>query len=323
MRVGGVGTPVVAEFCFAELGARLQMSPFSARRFVADAVDARHRLPLIWARVRARRARVSNVRLVAARTRHLSPKAAAFVDAAMVEFVDGSLPWGRFEARLAGKVVAADPEAAAAREQAAAVEQFARRTRSCEQGMAGFYLRSTVGVVARFEATVAFLADALAAFGDPDAEELRRVKAVAVLANPTRAVELLAGFAALRARGTDVPLDLPEESVEPRPVPEADPQAPVQPMDALGRMDAFARRVGFAPTRLPGWLQIRPTGQAVPGPGFWFDWAELLPPLTLYLHLSVEDLAGRDGRVGWCGGRARGRSPTGSCTSGCGRCTGT
>jgi hypothetical protein len=188
VRVGGVGTPVVAEFGFAELGARMQMSPFSARRFVADAVDARDRLPLLWARVVRREARVSNVRLVAARTRHLSPKAAAVVDAAMVGFVDGSLPWGRFESRLAGKVVAADPEAAAARERAAAVEQFARRTRSSEQGMAGFYLRSTVGVVARFEATVAFLAEALAAFGDPDAEELRRVKAVAVLANPTRAV---------------------------------------------------------------------------------------------------------------------------------------
>ncbi len=34
--------------------------------------------------------------------------------------------------------------------------------------MAGFYVRSTVGVVARFDATVAFLADALAAFGDSE-----------------------------------------------------------------------------------------------------------------------------------------------------------
>ena len=135
------------------------------------------------------------------------------------------------------------------------------------------------------------------------------MKAVAVLANPARAVELLAGFAALRARGTDVPLDLPEESVEPLPVPEADPQTPVQPMDALGRMDAFARRVGFAPTRLPAWLQVRPTGHADAGPGFSFDWAELLPPLTLYLHLSVEDLARRGGWGGAVGGRGAGHPP--------------
>ena len=198
MRVGGVGTPRVAEFAFAELGARMQMSPWSARRLVADAVDVRDRLPLIWARVVAREARVSNARLVAAKTRHLSVAAAGVVDAAMAAFVDGSLPWGRFETRLAGRIVKADPAAAAAREEAAAREQLARRTRSSEAGIAGFYVRSTVGVIARLDATVAFLADALAAFGDPDVEELRRVKAVALLANPVRAVELLAAFAAHR-----------------------------------------------------------------------------------------------------------------------------
>ena len=50
VRVGGPGTPAVAEFAWAELGARLQVSPWSARQLVADALDARHRLPLIWAR---------------------------------------------------------------------------------------------------------------------------------------------------------------------------------------------------------------------------------------------------------------------------------
>ena len=126
----GSGTPRVAEFAYAELGARMQMGPWSARRFVADALDVRHRLPLIWARVVAREARVGNARLVAARTRHLSVEAAACVDAAMVAVVDGSLPWGRFEARLAGKVVAADPALAAAREAERVAEQFAKRTRS-------------------------------------------------------------------------------------------------------------------------------------------------------------------------------------------------
>ena len=85
----------------------------------------------------------------------------------MVNFVDGSLPWGRFETRLAGRIVKADPAAAAEREAAAQTEQMARRTRSSEHGIAGFYVRSTVGVIARLDATVAFLADALKAFGDP------------------------------------------------------------------------------------------------------------------------------------------------------------
>ena len=95
VQVGGAGTPRIAEFMVAELGGRMRVGSWSARAFVADALDVRHRLPLIWARVRAREARIGNVRLVASRTRHLSVAAAGHVDAAMVEFVDGSLPWGR------------------------------------------------------------------------------------------------------------------------------------------------------------------------------------------------------------------------------------
>ena len=113
---------------------------------------------------------------------------------------------------------------------------------------------------------MAFLADALAAFGDRDTEDLRRVKAVVVLANPARAVELLAAFAALRARTVDEQLaleepgegsgldrlDHPEDTFD-HPEDTFDhPEGTFdQPGDALGRMDAFARRVGFTPTRLP------------------------------------------------------------------------
>jgi hypothetical protein len=94
VQVGGAGTPRIAEFAYAELGARMRMSTWSARRYVADALDVRHRLPLIWAHVRSRQARMGNVRLVATRTRHLSLAAAGYVDAAMADYVDGSLPWG-------------------------------------------------------------------------------------------------------------------------------------------------------------------------------------------------------------------------------------
>ena len=104
---------------------------------------------------------------VAARTRHISVEAAGFVDAAMAPFVDGSLPWVRFETRLDGKVVAADPEVAAELVAARVAEQFAKRTRSSEQGTAGFYVRFTAGVIARIEATVAFLADAPAGSATP------------------------------------------------------------------------------------------------------------------------------------------------------------
>ena len=184
------------------------MSPWSARRLVADALDVRHRLPLVWAQVVARRARVSNARRVAATTRHLSLEAAA----------RGGCGDGRPRRRLAALGPVRDPAGRPDRGRRPRRWPRPARTRppptsspsapaSSEQGTAGFYVRSTVGVIARLEATVAFLADALAAFGDRDPEDLRRVKAVALLANPVRAVELLAAFAALRADSVDVPLD--------------------------------------------------------------------------------------------------------------------
>ena len=95
VRVGGVGTPRVAELAWAELGARLQISPWSARRLVADALDVRHRLPLVWAQVVARRARVSNARRVAVATRHLSVEAAG--------------PGGCGDGRPRGRVVVLGP----------------------------------------------------------------------------------------------------------------------------------------------------------------------------------------------------------------------
>jgi hypothetical protein len=185
VQIGGTGTPSVAEFALAEFGARIRMGTVGTRFYVADALDVRHRLPLIWRQVRSRSARIGYVRLVANKTRHLSVEAVALVDAAMADFVDGSLPWSRFEARLLGKVVAADPEAAAARESAKAAEQVARRTRGSEDGTAGFYIRSTIGVIARIDASIAYLADALAALGDTDTLDERRVKACVLLANPT------------------------------------------------------------------------------------------------------------------------------------------
>ena len=71
-------------------------------------------------------------------------------------------------------------------------------------------------------------------------------------------------------------------------------------------MDAFARRVGFTPRRLPDWLTARaPDEHRDPPdhrPAFEFDWSRLLPSLTMYLHFSADDLArGEGGVVRWEG----------------------
>jgi hypothetical protein len=49
VRLGGDGTPTVGDFAAAELGCVLRISEGSACRLIGDALDLRHRLPLVWA----------------------------------------------------------------------------------------------------------------------------------------------------------------------------------------------------------------------------------------------------------------------------------
>ncbi|MGA9345165.1 MAG: hypothetical protein WBV37_08720, partial [Nocardioidaceae bacterium] len=51
VQFGGDGTPAVAEFAPAELGVVLAASSSAAERLVGDALDLRHRLPRLWARI--------------------------------------------------------------------------------------------------------------------------------------------------------------------------------------------------------------------------------------------------------------------------------
>jgi len=143
-RFGGHGTPHVAEFAAAEFGARLGLSTYSARELIGDALDLMHRFPELWGRVQAGEVRVSYARLVTKKTRDLTLEQAMYVDGRVVGPADGRVTWTRFEAIVEAAVIAADPEAAAEREAAAARQQFAKATRSSEDGMRGFYIRAPV-----------------------------------------------------------------------------------------------------------------------------------------------------------------------------------
>ena len=194
-RFGGPGTPKVAEFAPAEFGARLGLSSYAGASLIADALDLAHRLPQVLARVQALEVKASYARHVARKTRDLPAEQALYVDGRVAEYADGRVSWSRFEALVEAAIKAADPEAAAAREDAAAREEFARPTRSDEHGMRGFYVRAPFPVIARLDATVAHLAQALLDLGDDSPLDQRRVKAILILANPTEAVALMQAYA--------------------------------------------------------------------------------------------------------------------------------
>lgn len=53
--LAGPSTPLVAEFCVAELASALGLSAQAGRSLLADVVELRHRLPLLWQQVQAGR----------------------------------------------------------------------------------------------------------------------------------------------------------------------------------------------------------------------------------------------------------------------------
>ena len=210
-RIGGEGTPEVTEFAAAELGARIGKSTISASLLMADGLDLVHRLPQLWRGVESGEVRVYLARLVARKTRDLTPEHAAYVDERVARYADGRLNWTRFQALVEGAVAASDPDATAERERKAAEQQLARPTRSDEpdHGLRGFYVRAPFATVAVFDAALQRIADILRDLGDAESVDKRRVTALLVLSRPDLAAQLIAAYQAWRDRPEDPP-DLPD-----------------------------------------------------------------------------------------------------------------
>jgi hypothetical protein len=183
-RIGGRGTPEVTEFAASALAGRLGVSTITAGMLMADGLDLCLRLPQLWQRVEAGEVRVYLARLVARKTRDLTPEQAAYVDSRVASYADGRLTWTRFQAVVDGAVAAADPEATAEREREAAERQVATVTGPVEHGMQGFYVRGPLQVVRLLDATLDRLATLLAEHGDTDSLQRRRVKALVLLCRP-------------------------------------------------------------------------------------------------------------------------------------------
>ena len=186
---GGDGTPAVSEYCAVELGALQGTGMVAARMLIGDALDLRHRLPRLWRHVRAGQVRAWQARKVAQATHQLSWEAAHEVDDCVSGYL-GMLPWPRFQRVLAAAILAADPVGAAQREQRARTERDVYAFDG-EDGLKTLIAKAGSGDIIWFMATVNRIADILHLDGDPDPVGARRAKAIAILAQPARALQLL------------------------------------------------------------------------------------------------------------------------------------
>jgi 5-methylcytosine-specific restriction endonuclease McrA len=92
LELAGAGAPEVSDFAVTELATALGRTRESGRLLVGDVVEAKHRLPKVWARMVAGQVTAWRVRRLAEATRGLSAEAVAFVDAQVAHVVHTAGP---------------------------------------------------------------------------------------------------------------------------------------------------------------------------------------------------------------------------------------
>jgi hypothetical protein len=280
-QLGGDGTPEVLEFAAAELGAAMEIGMGSARALMADALDLRHRLPELWQLIVAGEVPAWKARKVAQATRHLSRSAALHVDAAVGRGIT-SLPWGRCETLLAAKIIEADPKAAEEQAKMWEAERFVRACRSNQTGLKLLIAKANAGDVIWFMATVNRIAEILRLQGDMESADLRRSKAIGILAQPALALQLLWEF-----RNQQHPAAEPQHFDEPI---HNESSAPFDHSSDASTEDLI--ETAAAETSQAAELESAGRGLITRPAGV--DVRKLRPKVMLHIHLSHEALLAAD-----------------------------
>ncbi|MEO5654228.1 MAG: hypothetical protein ABIN79_13515 [Marmoricola sp.] len=191
--LAGVGAPWVAEFAPADFGAALGILVEAAKQLLGDALELAHRLPRLWALVQNLAVPAWRARLIARETRDLSKEAARFADRLISAVPDkiGSVNAARLvqEARLYF-----DPDRATADED----EALARRGVWSRPGAAGpatteMWMTLDTPDAELFDQSLSRIASDLKELGDAASLDVRRARAVGVLADPQYALDLMSG----------------------------------------------------------------------------------------------------------------------------------
>ncbi|MGI8993308.1 MAG: DUF222 domain-containing protein [Nocardioidaceae bacterium] len=219
---GGDGTPGVCEFAPAELGAELGMSVYAATALIADALDLRHRLPAVWAKMQAGDIRPWVGRRTAELSRHLPVAAVGVVDRRVARY-GCSLTWGRLGKVVQAAVVEADPALAAAAAADRRTDHGVWLARSTDLGTRAATIVADARDLLWFDASIDRIADGIGLLGDPGTKDARRAKAVGILADPQRTLDLYTHVADTTRHlpPTDLPHEVTAEParrrVDPRP----------------------------------------------------------------------------------------------------------
>ncbi|CAI9413480.1 HNH endonuclease signature motif containing protein [Nocardioides sp. T2.26MG-1] len=108
LAIAGPGAPLVAEFCIADFVLAVGLTTDAGRSYLGDAVEIRHRLPRLWARVIAGTVPVWRARRIAAHTRSLPAEGADHVDKHLAPLAH-RLSWAQLERTVEAARATFDP----------------------------------------------------------------------------------------------------------------------------------------------------------------------------------------------------------------------
>ncbi|HEY0903421.1 MAG TPA: HNH endonuclease [Marmoricola sp.] len=121
--IAGPGAPLVAEFCVADFALAVGLTTDAGRNYLGDAVEVRHRLPRLWARVMAGQVAVWRARKIAASTMSLPAEGADHVDRHVAP-VAHRLTWAQLDRTVEAARALFDPIEAEHRRLVAAEGRF-------------------------------------------------------------------------------------------------------------------------------------------------------------------------------------------------------
>ncbi|HEX6247040.1 MAG TPA: hypothetical protein VFZ64_04160, partial [Nocardioidaceae bacterium] len=195
-----------------------------------------------------------------------------------------SLPWSRFATVLEGRIVAADPQKAEDRRLAAEAARFVVTGRSNQFGLKTLIAKTTAGDVIWLDAMCDRIAAMLATLGDDETLQGRRSKALGLLGHPVKVLALFAEYDEAVRTGRADPVDAPDDAP---PTADEDPHE----IDASAEPDRGGETDPGSETSATNGPEA--TGDPTPFVKLdldRIDWRKLLPRITLYIHLSEENL---------------------------------
>lgn len=190
--LAGEGAPLVAEFAPAELAAVLGWTTEPVKELMGDALELRHRLPRTWERLIGLRLPVPVARFAAEQTRDLDPDAAHTADRML------ACDPGRLTRRLVKRVVDEvrlhdDPDRCVDDEQQALAARKVELRLGRTPATTDVEMSLDTADAEMFDRTISHLAESPSRLGDADHLDVRRARAVGILADPPTALDLLDG----------------------------------------------------------------------------------------------------------------------------------